>query len=95
MGIDSIHSEGITSITNEKKKYSAMVNPVNEEFQTHILNVLKDLVKRYPDLDGLMLDRVRYDGITADFSDLSSEVRGVYRAESRKVSGRHLRMEKG
>ncbi len=44
-----------------------MVNPVNEEFQTHILNVLKDLVKRYPDLDGLMLDRVRYDGITADF----------------------------
>lgn len=65
--------EGITSITNEKKKYSAMVNPVNEEFQTHILNVLKDLVKRYPDLDGLMLDRVRYDGITADFSDLSRQ----------------------
>lgn len=65
--------EGITSITNEKKKYSAMVNPVNEEFQTHILNVLKDLVKRYPDLDGLMLDRVRYDGITADFSALSRQ----------------------
>lgn len=50
-----------------------MVNPINEEFQTHILNVLKDLVKRYPDLDGLMLDRVRYDGITADFSDLSRQ----------------------
>lgn len=65
--------EGITSITNEKKKYSAMVNPVNEEFQTHILNVIKDLVKHYPDLDGLILDRVRYDGITADFSDLSRQ----------------------
>ena len=58
-----------------------MVNPVNEEFQTHILNVLKDLVKRYPDLDGLMLDRVRYDGITADFSDLSVR-------SSRRISGR-------
>ena len=58
--------EGMTSITNEKKKYSAMVNPINEDFRTHILNVLKDLVKRYPDLDGLMLDRVRYDGISAD-----------------------------
>lgn len=30
-------------------------------------------MKRYPDLDGLMLDRVRYDGITADFSDLSRQ----------------------
>lgn len=58
-----------------------MVNPVNEEFQTHILNVLKDLVKRYPDLDGLMLDRVRYDGITADF------FRPLVRS-SRRISGR-------
>ena len=65
--------EGMTSITNEKKKYSAMVNPINEDFRTHILNVLKDLVKRYPDLDGLMLDRVRYDGISADFSDISRQ----------------------
>jgi len=62
---------GMTSITNEKQKYSAMVNPVNDDFRAHILQVLKDLVKRYPDLDGLMLDRVRYDGITADFSELS------------------------
>lgn len=63
--------EGIVAITTQKKKYSAMVNPINEEFQTHILNVLKDLVKKYPSLDGLMLDRVRYDGISADFSFLS------------------------
>lgn len=65
--------KGMTSITNEKQKYSAMVNPVDDDFRTHILQVLKDLVKRYPDLDGLMLDRVRYDGITADFSDLSRQ----------------------
>lgn len=63
--------QGMTSIMNEKHKYSAMVNPVNDDYRIHILNVLTDLVKRYPKLDGLMLDRVRYDGITADFSDLS------------------------
>ena len=50
-----------------------MNSPVNEEYRTHILNVLKEVVTKYPDIDGLMLDRVRYDGITADFSPLSRE----------------------
>ncbi|MCS2594332.1 family 10 glycosylhydrolase [Bacteroides thetaiotaomicron] len=63
--------KGIIPITEEKHKYGAMINPLNEEYRTHILNVLKEVVTKYPDLDGLMLDRVRYDGITADFSSLS------------------------
>ena len=50
-----------------------MINPLNEEYRTHILGVLKELVGKYPKLDGLMLDRVRYDGISADFSPLSRE----------------------
>ena len=65
--------KGIIPITEEKQKYGAMINPLNEEYRTHILNVLKEVVTNYPDLDGLMLDRVRYDGITADFSSLSRE----------------------
>lgn len=65
--------KGIIPITEEKQKYGAMINPLNEEYRTHILNVLKEVVTKYPDLDGLMLDRVRYDGITADFSLLSRE----------------------
>lgn len=65
--------KGIIPITEEKHKYGAMINPLNEEYRTHILNVLKEVVSKYPDLDGLMLDRVRYDGITADFSSLSRE----------------------
>lgn len=64
---------GIIPITQQKKKYSAMVNPINPDFQKHILNVLKEVVAKYPHLDGLMLDRVRYDGIEADFSELSRE----------------------
>ena len=65
--------KGIIPITEEKHKYGAMINPLNEEYRTHILNVLKEVVTKYSDLDGLMLDRVRYDGITADFSPLSRE----------------------
>ena len=65
--------EGIVPITTLKNKYSAMVNPINKDFQTHILNVLKEVVTKYPQLDGLILDRVRYDGITADFSDESKQ----------------------
>ncbi len=58
-------------ITEEKNKYSAMVNPVNEEFQEYILNIFREIVEKYPELDGIILDRVRYDGFTADFSELS------------------------
>ncbi len=54
-------------ITEEKNKYSAMVNPVNEEFQSYILNIFREIVEKYPELDGIILDRVRYDGFTADF----------------------------
>ena len=64
---------GIVSIMTQKHKYSAMINPVNDDFQQHVLNVLKEVTAKYPDLDGFILDRVRYDGITADFSDLSRE----------------------
>lgn len=63
--------QGIVSITTQKKKYAAMINPINKVFQKHILNVLKEVTRKYPKLDGLILDRARYDGITADFSDLS------------------------
>lgn len=62
---------GLIPITQEKHKYAAMVNPLNEEYRMHILDLLRELVGKYPALDGLMLDRVRYDGISADFSVLS------------------------
>lgn len=65
--------QGLKSITQQKEKYSAMVNPIDPTFRTHIINVLRDLVKRYPSLDGIMLDRVRYDGIEADFSNMSRQ----------------------
>lgn len=65
--------KGIIPITEVKGKYGAMVNPINEEYQEYIINVMKDMVEHYPAVDGLIIDRGRYDGITADFSDLSRE----------------------
>lgn len=77
--------KGIIPITQEKKKYSAMINPVNEEYRRYIVEVLKEVVTLYPELDGLILDRVRYDGITADFSDLSREKFEEYLGEKVNV----------
>ncbi len=64
-------TEGIVSIMTQKKKYSAMINPINPDFQQHILNVFREVATKYPELDGIILDRVRYDGIMADFSDMT------------------------
>lgn len=64
---------GLVPITEQKSKYGAMVNPSNPEYQDYIIDVMKEMLRRYPEVDGLMLDRGRYDGISADFSDLSRE----------------------
>lgn len=67
-----VHTDsGIMPITRVKTKYSAMTNPADPAVRAHELAVLAALVRRYPRLDGVILDRVRYDGIAADFSPLS------------------------
>lgn len=62
---------GMVPITEQKEKYSAMVNPINPEYQTYIIDVMKEMMAKYPEVDGLIIDRGRYDGIAADFSNLS------------------------
>ncbi|WP_082893683.1 alpha amylase family protein [Rufibacter ruber] len=67
-------AEGMKPISTLKHKYSAMVNPALPEVQKYELSILKELVSKYPKLDGVVLDRVRYDGIEADFSDASRKL---------------------
>lgn len=43
-------------------------NPVHEEVQNYLLAMLDDLAA-YQDLDGIFLDRGRFDGLDSDFSD--------------------------
>jgi hypothetical protein len=62
--------DGFIPITQQKHKYSAMVNPALEQVQEYELKIIEEIVKKF-DIDGIVLDRVRYDGIYADFSDSS------------------------
>jgi uncharacterized lipoprotein YddW (UPF0748 family) len=48
----------------------AFANPANPEVQSYQLGVLWEITSRY-DLDGVILDRTRFAGAEADFSDLS------------------------
>lgn len=72
---------GFIPITKMKHKYSAMTNPANPEVQEYELKIMEELVGKYTELDGIILDRVRYDGIEADFSPLSIKIFEKYIGE--------------
>lgn len=58
---------GLVPITKLKHKYSAMLNPANCVVQDYELSIITEVVQAFPNLDGIILDRVRFDGIEADF----------------------------
>ena len=58
---------GITNIMNTGQA-AKFFNPVREEVQQYICAMLADLA-RYEGLEGIFLDRGRFDGMTSDFSD--------------------------
>jgi hypothetical protein len=64
----------IIPISQAKLNYNGMLNPALPEVQTYEMNILKEVVANYKELDGIVLDRVRYDGITSDFSQASKEM---------------------
>ena len=51
--------------------YNAMLNPADPQVQDYELSIIKEFVGKYRTLDGLIFDRMRYDDITSDFSNLS------------------------
>lgn len=65
------HQGSLVPISTIKTNYNGMVNPVNPDVRRYELDILKEFVSAYPECDGLIFDRVRFDGITADFSDIS------------------------
>ncbi len=48
------------------------VNPANNEVVNYELNLIEEVMNAY-DIDGIVLDRVRYVGLSSDFSSLSIE----------------------
>ena len=55
--------------TMEQTSGTKFLNPSNEDAQNYLIALLKDLAKY--NLDGIFLDRGRFEGINSDFSDSS------------------------
>jgi len=63
-------STGITN-TMDNGSGTKFFNPANDAVQEYLCGLLKDLSKY--DLDGIFLDRGRFDGIQSDFSDITRQ----------------------
>lgn len=57
---------GIVNIMNTSNN-AKFFNPVRPEVQNYLISILEDLAA-YQDLDGIVLDRCRFDGYESDFS---------------------------
>lgn len=63
-------SSGIVSTMNTGES-TKFFNPVHEDVQTYLCNLLKDLAKY--NVDGIFLDRGRFDGFQSDYSDYTRQ----------------------
>ncbi|MBE6195668.1 MAG: S-layer protein [Rikenellaceae bacterium] len=63
----------LVPISEIKTNYNGMLNPSNPEVREYQKNILVEFVERYPDADGIIFDRLRYDNMTSDFSELSRQ----------------------
>ncbi len=63
---------GIVSTLDLGGSGAKFFNPANEEVQDYLCNMLEDLAA-YQDLDGIILDRGRFDGFDSDFSDYTKK----------------------
>lgn len=67
-----VYDEGVLRPISEiKSNYNGMLNPSNPEVRKYQLDILAEVANKYKDLDGIIFDRVRYDNVTSDFSELS------------------------
>ena len=63
-------STGITNTLDYGGTTTKFFNPANADAQAYLISILKDLAA-YKDLDGIFLDRCRFDSMESDFSDLT------------------------
>jgi len=62
--------QGMIDIKKVDEKYGAFFNPANQKVREYCLSLIEEVVSNY-NLDGLILDRVRYDGLNSDFTEYS------------------------
>lgn len=68
--INYVPGKGLTPITEIEGKMTQFVNPALPEVQAYERSILVEFITKY-DVDGVMVDRTRYDGLQSDFSDFS------------------------
>lgn len=71
-------------LESSRKSTLLFVNPGNPEVRAHELDLVKDVLENYA-VDGIILDRARFDNQYADFSDLSKEQFTTYLAGKGKT----------
>ena len=64
-------------LQSSRKSTLLFVNPGHPEVRAHELDLVRDVLENYA-VDGIILDRARYDNQYADFSDLSREQFSAY-----------------
>lgn len=65
-------SSGIVNTMDQGSSGAKFFNPVNTDVQEYICDMLEDLAA-YKDLDGIILDRGRFDDLDSDFSSYSKK----------------------
>lgn len=74
-------SSGIRNAMDVGRDGTRFFNPANDEVQDFLLGLLEDLAA-YSDLDGIILDRCRFDELDSDFSDESRNKFEAYLGKS-------------
>lgn len=65
------YSNGIISIMDDGKSHEKFFNPLLPEVQEFVLSIIAELAQNYSSLDGIILDRARFNSIESDFSDFT------------------------
>lgn len=68
--VNYVPGEGLKKQLDIKGKKVLFTNPALPEVRRHVCNIIGELVSEF-DIDGVILDRGRYDNIQSDFSDFS------------------------
>ena len=71
--VNYVPGEGLKKQIDIERKANLFTNPALPEVRKHACDILAELVTKY-DIDGVVLDRARYDNIQSDFSDYSREL---------------------
>lgn len=78
--VNYVPGEGLKKQLDIKGKQVLFTNPAIPEVREHMCNILGELVSGF-DIDGVILDRGRYDNIQSDFSDYSRSLFEKYIGE--------------